>query len=189
MANKSKISHFAPTDSSDSKPVSNSYPDRSRLVQLYPKSKTYKQRKQDDRLHQQSYRRQWPKYPYLNIAIYGSVVLGLVIWFTQNLNAWWFSSSNNGITMSIVFFSFAIGLGLEFLLIAWVNYVNKQFSYFEGMIRVFWLVYTVLATVLLVLWLSGWIWEYTNILWVPVLTVLHFIVVFFSAQRIIGQAS
>lgn len=186
MANKPKISHFAQTNTSDSKPASNVYTDRSRLGQLYPEPKTYEQRKQDDRLRQQSYRRQWPKYPYLNIATYGSAVLGLVIWVAQNLHVWWFGSSDYGITMSTVFFSFAIGFGLAFLLIAWINYVNKLFSYFGSMIRVFWLVYAVFVTVLLVLWLSGGIWEYTNILWIPVLTVFHFIVVFFIAKRIIG---
>jgi hypothetical protein len=185
MEKNQKTSHFSPTDSSDSKSVSRHDPDRSYLARLYPKPKTYEQRKQDNRLRQQSYRRKWPKYPYLNIATYGSTVLGLVIWVAQNLHAWWFGSSDYGITMSTVFFSFAIGLGLAFLLIAWVNYVNKLFSYFGSMIRLFWLVYAVLVAVLLVLWLSGWLWEYTNILWFLILTVFHFIVVFFIAKSII----
>jgi hypothetical protein len=87
--------------------------------------------------------------------------------------------------MSTVFFSFVIWSVLAFLLIAWINYTDKQFSYFGGMTRVFWFVYTILAAVLLVPWLSGWIWEYTNILWIPILIVFHFIVVFFIAKRII----
>ncbi|MBC7564838.1 hypothetical protein H7100_01235 [Candidatus Saccharibacteria bacterium] len=187
MANKPKISHYAPSDPSDVKPASSATPDRSRLAQLYPEPKTYNQRKHNDRLLQQAYRRYWPKRPYLNIAAYGSVIMGLSIWFAQNLNAWWFGSSDKGITMATVFFTFAMGLGLAFLLIAWVNYVNKQFSYFGGVTQVFWLVYAVLLTVLLVLWLSGWIWEYTNILWIPALIVAHFITVFFSAWRTIGK--
>ncbi len=188
MANKPKISHFSKTNISDAKPVSDAYKDRSKLALLYPEPKTYEQRKEDDKLRLQSYRRHWPKYPYLNIAAYGSAVLGLIMLVIQNLYAWWFGSSDLAITMSVVFFSFTIWLIVAFLLIAWVSYVNKQFSYFGG-IRVFWLVYSVLAAVLLAPWLSGWIWEYTNILWVPVLTILHFIFVFFSAQRIISHGN
>ncbi len=189
MASKPKISHFVTTDSSDSKSVSRHDLDRSYLARLYPKPKTYEQRKQDDKRRQQSYRRQWPKRPRLNVAVYGSLVFGCFIWFIQNLSDSWLGNSDKGLIMSTVFFTFALAIVIMFLIIAWVNYVNKQFSYFGGMIQVFWLVYYILVAVILTLWLSGWIWEYTNILWVPVLTVLNFIVVFFSAQRIIGQTS
>jgi hypothetical protein len=187
MANKPQTSHFVSTDSSDSTPNAGNAPDRSHLSRLYPEPKTYEQKKQDVALLQQSYRLHWPKYPFLNIAAYGSIVLGVIIWFVQSLNTWWFGSGDWGLTMSTVFFSFAIWIMLVFLLIAWVNYVNKLFSYFGSMIRVFWLVYTILIVVLLVLWLSGWLWEYTNILWPPILTVIHFIVVFFIAKRIVRQ--
>lgn len=189
MANKPKISHYAPSGPSDSKPANGRTSDRSRLAQLYPEPKTYNQRKQDDKLRQQAYHRHWPKRPRLNIAAYGSVILGLSIWFAQNLSSWWFGSSDKGITMATVFFTFALGLGLAFLLITWVNYVNKLFSYFGGIVQIFWLVYAVLISVLLTLWLSGWIWEYTNILWIPVLIVLHFIMVFFNVRRTIGKIS
>lgn len=187
MANKPKISHFSKTNISDSKPVNNAYKDRSKLALLYPEPKTYEQKKEDDKLRQQSYRRHWPKYPYLNIAVYGSAVLGLMIWFVQNLNTWWFSSSNKGIVMSTVFISFAIFLVPAFLLITWIVYVNKQFSYFGGMVRLFWLVYDIILAVILSIWLSGWIGDYTNTLWIPALIVLHFILVFFSAQRILSR--
>lgn len=189
MAHKPRISHYASSDSSDQKPVSSTISDRSHLARLYPEPKTYNQRKQDDKLRQQAYRRHWPKRPYLNIAAYGSIVLGLVIWFMQNLGAWVFGSSDKGITMATVFFSFALGLGLFFLIISWINYANKLFSYFGGRLQIFWIVYTLLVAALLFSWLNSWIWEYTNILWIPVLIILHFTVVFFSARSNIGQTT
>ena len=187
MVKKSKISHFTQTNTTGSKPDSNADADRSRLARLYPQPKTYEQKEQDTKLLQRAYRLHWPKYPYFNIAAYGSVLLGLTVWFVQNLYNWWFGNSDWGLTMSTIFFSFVIWLVLTLLLIVWVNYTNKQFAYFGGMIRVFWIVYTILTAVLLVLWLSGWIWDYTNILCIPVLTVFHFIVMFFIAKRIIGR--
>ncbi len=187
MANKPKISHFAPTDSTTSKTTKSNSPDRSSLAKLYREPKTYEQRKHDIRLLQQAYRLHWPKRPHLNVAVYGSLVFGCFIWFIQNLSDSWLGNSDKGLIMSTVFFTFALAIVIMFLIIAWVNYVNRLFSYFGGMIRVFWFVYTILAAVLLIPWLSGWIWEYTNILWIPVLTILHFIFVFFSTQRIIGR--
>lgn len=188
MANKPTITHFAATNSSDSQAANSDHVDRSQLAQLYPKPKTYDQRKQDDQRRQALYRRYWPKYPYLNIAAYGSVILGLVIWFVQSLNAWWYSGGEDrGITMSNIFFSFLLGLGLAFLIIAWVRYINKQFSHFGGSMRLFWLVYGSMSTVMLLLWLSGWLWEYTNIVWIVGLSVLHFTIVFFSGRRSMGS--
>ncbi len=189
MTDKPKITHFAASNWSDSKVLKGDSQDRSRLARLYPKPKTYEQRKRDDILRQKSYRRQWPKHPHLNIAAYGSAILGLTVWFIQNLNDSWFGNSNKGLIMSTVFLSFAVGIVLVFLIIAWVNYVNKQFSYFGGLASVFWLFYAVSVAVLLALWLSGWIWDYTNILWIPVLIVLHFIIAFFSTRRIVGKIS
>jgi hypothetical protein len=89
--------------------------------------------------------------------------------------------------MATVFFTFALVLGIASLLIAWVNYVIKLFSYFGGMLQIFWFVYALLIAVLFTLWLSGSVWEYTNILWIPVLIVAHFIAVFFSAWRTIEK--
>ncbi len=180
-----KIFHFAPTDYPKTRSANKNLQNQSRLARLYPKPKTYEQKKQDDKLLQQTYRRQWPKYPYLNIATYGSLVFGLIIWFTQNIKTWWFGNGDFGLVMSTVFFSFAIWLILAVSFIVWINYVNKQFSYFGGMIRLFWLIYIILIALLLTLWQNGWIWEYTNILWVPALAILHFIVMFLSARHCI----
>ncbi|MDD2337119.1 MAG: hypothetical protein PHD01_11135, partial [Geobacteraceae bacterium] len=91
--------------------------------------------------------------------------------------------------MSTVFFSFAIWMILAFSLIAWINYANKQFSYFGGMTWLFWIIYIVLVAILLALWQSGWAWEYTNILWVPAVSILHFIVMFFSTRRFLLKTS
>ncbi len=189
MANKPKITHFATSDSSRSKSINSSSPNRSRLARLYPKPKTYEQIKQDDFLRQKSYRNQWPKYPYLNIAVCGSILFGIIIWVTQNINTWWFGNSDWGLTMSTVFLSFGIAMALIFLVVAWVKYVNKLLSYFGGMVGIFWLIYTVLVIVLLVLWLSGWIGKYTDAFWGPALIVSHFIVVFSSTRRIVRQPS
>ena len=187
MAKNPKISHYAPLEPSDAKSASITTPDRSRLAQLYPEPKTYNQRKQDDKLRQQAYRRHWPKHPDLNIAAYGSALLGFLVWFLQNLSSWWFGSSDYGITMSTVFFTFALGLAIAFLAITWVNYVNKLFTYFGGLVQIFWLAYTLFAAVLLTLWLSSWIWPYTNIIWIPLLIILHCTIVFLITRRIIGK--
>ena len=189
MAKKMKIFHFAPTDNSSSSLINKNLQNQSHLAKLYPKPKTYEQNNQDRKLLQQAYRRQWPKYPYLNISAYGSAVFGLIIWFSQNIKTWWFGNGDFGLVMSTVFFSFAIWFVIAFSFIAWINYVNKQFSYFGGMIRLFWLIYIISIALLLTLWQSGWIWEYTNILWVPVLAILHFIVMFLNAKHCIIKTS
>ncbi|MEO5950278.1 MAG: hypothetical protein ABIQ04_02410 [Candidatus Saccharimonadales bacterium] len=190
MTDKPKISHYAQTDVYETKSFKLSDADRSNLTALYPKPKTYAQREMDDKLRQKSFRRKWPKYPALNIAVYGSVLFGLIIRFAQSLNVWWFSNpSDSGATMSIVFFSFILGLGLVFLIIAWVGFVNRQFSYFGGLLRLFWLTYGVIIAIMVGLWLSSWIGNYTYILWVPSLAVLHFIIVLISAKHILGRAS
>ena len=189
MANKPKISHFASTDSSSSKANKSNSPDRSRLAKLYPAPKTPEQRKQDDRLRQQAYRRHWPKRPHLNVAVYGSLIFGFFIWFIQNLSDSWLGNGDKGLVMSTVFFTFALAILMLFLIIGWLNYVDKQLTYFGGRLQVFLLVYAVLIAVLLSLWLRGFIWQYTNVLWIPVLTLAHFITVFFIIRRIIGKLS
>jgi hypothetical protein len=189
MADKPKISHFAAAGSSTSGSRQTNGPDRSGLGQLYPQPKTYEQIKQDSKQRQVSYRKHWPKYPHVAIAAYGSVVFGLLIWFASGLNNSWFSSSNSGLTISSVFFSFAIWLVLAVFIIVWVHYVNAQFSYFGGSIRLFWILYIVIMAALIIVWQSGWMWDYTHSMWVPVLTALHMIMVFITTRRIMGQAS
>ncbi|HSW77293.1 MAG TPA: hypothetical protein VLG36_00665 [Candidatus Chromulinivoraceae bacterium] len=186
MSKRPSISHSAITNLSGSKGANKGNSDRSSLVELYPKPKTYGQRAQDDKMRQQAYRRHWPRYPYLNIAAYGSALLGLVIWFAQNLNTWWFSAASYGDVMSHVFFSFVVGLMLVFLIVFWVSYVNKLFSYFRGAIQIFWFIYPLEVGTLLTLWLSGLMWDYMNISWIPVLAIFHFVIVFFSVQPMIG---
>lgn len=189
MAKKMKISHFAPTDCFEASPANKNRSNQSHLAQLYPRPKTYEQKEQDNKSLRQAYRRQWPKYPYLNISAYGSAIFGLIIWFSQNIKTWWFGNGDFGLVMSTVFFSFAIWFILAFSFIAWINYVNKQFSYFGGTIRLFWLIYIILIAILLTLWQSGWIWEYTNILWVPVLAILHFIAMLLISKHILVKTS
>ncbi len=190
MSDKQKTVHSSGTNHSGLKPSVVNIPDRSQLAELYPQPKTYGEKAADSRRFQRSLRRQWPKYPYLNIAAYGSLMLGLTVWFSQNLSSWWFGNpESKGITMSVVFFTFALGLGLAFLIVAWVSYVNKQLSYFGGTIA-FWLVFGISTSVLTFLWFSGWFWGYTYILWIPILSVLHFVTMFISTRQIvIGNSS
>jgi len=187
MTAKTKLSHFTANDQSKIKTTGNRYADRSLLARLYPKAKSYEERLRDDKWREQSYRRRWPKYPYLNVAVYGSVAVGLSIWFGQSVSSWWFSSDDGGIIMGIVFFTFAIGMGLVFLFIAWGNYANRLLSQFGGMARLFWLVYSFLIMSMLVLWLSDWVGHYTDILWVPALTAVHFVVVLLSTRLIMRR--
>lgn len=168
--------------------VSNNRSDRSELSKLYPNPKTYEERKADSEKRQEMYRSRLPKSPHLVIALYGSGVFGLAVWFVQNLNTWWLDSSNPAVAMSRVFFSFSIALMLLFLFVAWVNYANKLLNALQNATNLFWIVYGVLVTALLLLWLNIPLGERTNAAWIPILTVIHFIVLFVSAQRIIGRA-
>lgn len=188
MTDKPKISHFDNTSPSKSRSFKDRYSDRSKLAELYPKPKTNEQRIFDDTLRQKSYRRRWPKHPSLTIAIYGSVLFMFIVFFLQSLNSWWFSNpGNNGATMSVVFFTFTLGLGLIFLIFAWVKFVNIQFSYFGGLLKLFWFIYYAFFAGIITFWLSGLIGDYTSILWLPSLAVIHFIIVFIIAIRILGR--
>ena len=188
MPNKLKVSHFTSKGVSISKNAARHTLDQPRLARLYPDPKTYEQRQQDDDVRQQAYRRRLPKYPSLAIAMYGSIFLGLCVWFAQNLSSWWLGNGDSGTTMAAVFFTFAMGLALAFMGIIWVNYVNKVLSYFDGAVRIFWLVQSISIAGLLSLWLSGWAGiHHTSLLWIPALMLIHFTVVFFSARYIAGR--
>jgi magnesium-transporting ATPase (P-type) len=191
MADKPKISHFvaasdSPTPAPGSARVND--PDRSRLGQLYPQPKTYEQIKQESNKRQVTFRSRWPKYPYLNIAAYGSAVFGLMTWFGQGLNNWWLGSNNGGATMSAVFFSFAIWIVLAVLVMAWVRYVNSLFSYFGGPIWLFWIIYAVVVAVLVTVSVYGVMQGYAPILWSLFVIVIHFGIVLFGTRRVIGRA-
>jgi hypothetical protein len=163
--------------------------DRSKLGQLYPTAKTYEQRKSDDERRQKIYRSRLAKHPRLTITAYGSVVFGLIVWFMQNLNAWWFAGGDDrGVVMGYVFFSFSVAFMLIFLIMGWVKYVTKQLYDFEGAAGLFWLAYGVTVAVLIALWSSKLAGDYTNPAWILILTVLHFVALFIGARVSIGRA-
>lgn len=170
-------------------PKRNNPQDRSWLARLYPEPKTYEQRKEDDKRRQEIYRSHLSKHPHFTIAVRGSVVFGLVMWFVQNLNAWWFSGGDDrAAAMSNVFFSFFIGVLVMLLAVAWIKYVNKQLYGFQSVPEAqFWLTYGVVVAVLIALWSSKLLGEYTNVLWIPVLVALHFIALFFVSKRSIDR--
>ncbi len=187
MVNNRSEVHSSGSGTSKLKSTAAKTPDRSQLADLYPQPKSYEQREVDVKLRQLAYRRNWPKRPYVNIAAYGSIVFGFLIWFSQNLGSWWFGSTDKGVVMATVFLTFAIALAIWGLIIAWVKYVNGQFDYFGGSTRFFWLIQSVLIPVLIAIWLSGFAWEYTSILWIPALVVISFLTLLFSASRTIGK--
>jgi len=181
MTNKPRVSHFTAVDLIDSKQAKDNYPDRSHIAQLYPTPKTHEEEIQDNQSRQQSYRRRWPRYPHLNVALYGSAVFWLSIWYIQNLHAWWFGSGSYAIVMATVFFTFILGLVIASLLVVWINYVKKLLYYFSGSAGVFWAVYGFTLVILLGLWLSGgWVWEYTTVSWIPILVGSHFTILLIS---------
>lgn len=159
--------------------------DRSELANLYPTPKTYDQRQQDTLSRQKLYRRRLPKYPHVNIATYGASVFGCIILFAQNVSSWWAGDENKGVTMSLVFLSFAIVLVLAASFILWVNYTIKLFSYFEGATKLFWLIYAILVSILLAIWANGWILAYTDAIWLLLLTTVYFLIVLVSARAVI----
>ncbi len=161
--------------------------DASRLAALYPEPKTEAQKEQDDAQRQLSYRQRWPRYPYLNIAAHGSILAGIVLWFSQNVGYWWFSGDNTASVMGIVFFSFALGLGIMGLLFAWVNYANKLFSYFGRNSGAFWFAYLALTGLVVTISIGGWILAFTNILWLPIFVILNFLIIFVSAKIVFGN--
>lgn len=187
MSDKQKISHFDPKGYSNSKSTDNHLPDRSRLAKLYPNPKTYDERKADDKLVQRASRLRWPKHPSLNSAVYGIGVIVLAIWFAQNLGVWWFGGGSGGSVMSAVFFSFAIWMVLMLAVFAWVIYISKLFTYFGGKERLFWVVYGTTLAIVMSIWLSGWVLEYTNPLWILVFAVFHFVLVLTFANRLMDR--
>lgn len=134
------------------------------------------------------YRRHYPKYPNLAIAVYGSVVFALYLVASQHFEGWWFSSGGNqGLAMRDVSFSFLVCIVLILLFAAWAHYTNWLFTYFGVRTAVFWLLYIVFIVLLVIPWLSGWVLgSCTNLLWVPVLMAAHFVVVFFGTRRMMG---
>lgn len=182
MAEKTRT-NFPPSDSSTGNEPKGDNRDRSKLGRLYPAAKTYEQRKSDDERRQKIYRSRLAKHPRFTIAAYGSVVAGLMIWFVQNLNAWWFAGGEDrGIVMGYVFFSFSVAFLLIFLIMGWVRYVTKQLYDFQGAMGLFWLVYAVIIAVLIGLWSSKLAGGYTNSVWIPILTIVHFIALLVSSR-------
>lgn len=163
--------------------------DRSDLSDLYPAPKTYEQIKQGEALLQKSYRRRLPKRPHVTIAGYGAIVFAGIVVFAQNITNWWTPElgENKAITVSLVFFSFALLIVLAALFVVWVNYTMKLFSHFEGATKPFWLIYGVSVAILLTVWLNGWVSAYTDTVWLLVLPVIYFFVVLIGARNVVAE--
>lgn len=189
MADKPSIPRV-PKSAVDIETKSTDRQDRSWLARLYPEPKTYEQRREDDKRRQEIYRSHLSKHPHLTIALRGSIVFGLVMWFVQNLNAWWFSGGDDrAAAMSNVFLSFLVGGMVMFLAVLWIKYVNKQLYGFQSVAEAqFWLVYSVLIAGLIALWSTRLLGDYTNIAWVPTLVALHFTALFVGAKLSINDA-
>lgn len=151
MQEKPKISHFA-----DEKEIEKSVHDkdaadtkRANLVELYPSPRTYDQNESSESLRKRIYERRLAKYPSFYIAGYGSVVVGMILVYFKNLGEMWFSSSDRGITMSIVFFSFLIGMIIFALAYTWVRYVINAFYPLGRSTGMFWIANGILLAVLI----------------------------------------
>lgn len=188
MGEKQRTTSPSSSDNSSGNGSQGGNRDRSKLGRLYPAAKTYEQRKSDDERRQKIYRSRLAKHPRFTIAAYGSVVAGLMVWFVQNLNAWWFAGGEDrGVVMGYVFFSFSVAFLLIFLIMSWFKYVTKQLYDFQGAAGLFWLVYSVVIAALIALWSSKLVGEYTNATWIPILTILHFAALFIGARVSIGR--
>lgn len=182
MADKPTVTHFAP-DHEDTGTVNNGLPDKSELSSLYAKPKTYVQKKEDDLVRQVRLRRLRPKYPYFNIALYGSVVFAFIIWFGQNLGRWWIGNGTDiAATMGNVFLAFGLGVVGLALFVRWILYTHEQLTHFNGLPRLFWAIYAGAVLGMVALWLSGVGGGYENIVWVPLLGVIHFAVTLITAR-------
>jgi len=104
------------------------------------------------------------------------------MWFIQSVGQWLFSTNNEIAVISTVFFSFAVGLAVTGIIIAWVNFVNKQFSHFSGAIELYWFISIITVGIALALSLGGWPWGFTNIVWIPSFVLFYFIINFFTAR-------
>ena len=109
------------------------------------------------------------------------------MWFIQSVGRWLFSTNNETAVISIVFFSFAVGLAITGIIIAWVIFVNKQFSHFSGALELFWFISIIAVGTAFAFSLGGWPWEFTNIVWVPSFVVFYFIINFFTARLTIKK--
>jgi hypothetical protein len=161
--------------------------DQSHLVQLYPTPKTYEQRKRDDIIRQLHYRSRWPRRPYLNVALYGGPVIGMVLWFMQNIETWWTGSDTEAIAMKNIFFSFSVSVIILALLYAWIHYVHKIFQYFSGSAQVFWAIYIVFTIISFSVVLAGYPWSYKNGIWIPVLATSHVLFIFVCAKKMLRE--
>jgi hypothetical protein len=181
MATQPKVSHFNDEESLDRYP--SMLNDKSELSSLYATPKTYTQRRQDDLVRQVRLRRQRPKYPYVNIALYGALMFAFVMWFGQNLGRWWVGNGTDlAATMSNVFLSFGIGMVALVLLVRWILYTHEMLTHFNGVPRIFWIIYAATVLVIVALWLSGLGGGYGNIVWIPILGAIHFVVTFIAAK-------
>jgi len=153
MQEKPKISHFAKNKDGREKTHDKSAIEikRATLGELYPSPRTYDQKKSTELLRQRMYAHRLPKYPSFYIAAYGSVIVGMILIYFKNLDETWFSSSDRGITMSIVFFSFLIGMIILSLTYAWIRYVINIFYPLGRSTRLFWIANGILLTVLIAL--------------------------------------
>lgn len=178
MSEKQKISHFS-IELDDKNSHFNQITDRSELSKLYLKPKTSEELNQDNENRTKAIRKRFTKHPRIITTLYGTMVYGAIVVFIQNLRGtWWSNGDSAGLTMGTVFFTFAIALGLSYLLYVWITNTNKLLSFFGNNNKTFWTVYVIGILLLTVFWLNGMILDYTNIIWLPILVLSNLLVTF-----------
>lgn len=178
-----RISHFVDPNLiiEEKKNQKNRNADRSDLGRLYPVPKTYEQYKEDDARRVELYKKRLPKYPIFYISFFGSLCFGLIALFLQNLGLVWTGSAGGG-GMAVIFFSFAIWLGLYWALLSWIRYVNKSLYMLLGRVRAFWSLYGACIFILLLFWLNGFLLPATHILWIPILATAHLLITLLASS-------
>ena len=154
---------------------------------IYPEPKSYDQIEADYKRLEQLSRQHWPKFPHLNIALYGSLLTGILLWFIRSVGNWWIGGENPGTVMSGVFFSILLALAIGGLFFGWVSYVKKQYYHFTGSIGLFWLIFVMTTGLTASLWISAWMKNYSSIAWLILVVAIYFIVIFLAAKKTIDK--
>jgi len=125
--------------------------DRSALGALYPEPKSYESKRADEQKRIEMYVKKLPRFPQLTIPLFGSIVLGLGLFFILNLSTMWQDGN-----ISLVFFSFALWLAVCALAFLWIKKVNATFYAYGKTAAPFWIGFVVIMAVLVTLFVTGW---------------------------------
>lgn len=140
--------------------------------QLYPQAKTLEQKLKEDKIRQERYRRLLPKFAWIGVPVIGSLLFAGVVSFVYSLPMFWAAGNQ-----AMVFFSFAIWIGVAGCVIAWVFYVNASLYAYAASRSFFWIGYIAVGTLLLVLFGYGVLPAMNPWVSIGIFTLIHFVLI------------